>query len=792
MGKFGFSTIRNIMILHYLKMAFRSIGRYRMQNIISVICLAIALFCFSLNLYFSRYAISVDNWMDSQVVYLLEKGEYSVHRNNLERFAKERPEVQSVCRLYNEGLQWWFTEDTVMTGNNMDYFVHADTSMANILRLKVLAGSWKDVCDGRNSMVVSKWFARKHWGSVQDAIGKTIMIGKYETIYTIRAVLEDLPYANSITELSPNAGWLISSDSRMPDCTQALARLYDGVDPDRFVLSLPKNNSHFLDATTTPPTKPDADSGFKYGLLILVVSLPGILILVVSLFSYFHLLVNSILTGSKGYLIRRIHGARTFDIWMMVSVQIVVTTFITALLSMLITIYVTPMITFKESIGFLEGLVKLSVDTETMLIHTVQYSLLLMAGGFLMAWIAVNRIRCMQLNRLTVMRHGVRNIMLGVQLTVAQLSLLMLVIMCYKTRSNIDNPYPWLSREDKTCIISDMITTDGKSRIEETRKYLKTIPYITHVSVMPGSFLREAGKMSVMIDSDIRECSYVVLERDYLDVIGAEIKNGRFPSRWDEIMIDDLFSKEYGVSVGDRIMLRDFICDLTEEQRSRIGLMNNVMLRVVGQVDNLLALSGTSISAAVYFNSVEQLENASVIVRCLPGKQEETRAVISRMHFPDMDQNNPFFKESTSSLYETLNQRNSIWKSIGFIVWMFAVIALLVTMLGIYSAITVDTTNRRKEMALRKINGARTGQIAMIFTRLYIKLFVISSLISTLLSYPFIRIFLFDIPSHKRYGATILIYLAVFAFMVLFVALTIGSRIRRIACENPADVIKSE
>ena len=100
MGIFGFSTIRNIMILHYLKMAFRSIGRYRMQNIISVICLAIALFCFSLNLYFSRYAISVDNWMDSQVVYLLEKGEYSVHRNNLERFAKERPEVQSVCRLY--------------------------------------------------------------------------------------------------------------------------------------------------------------------------------------------------------------------------------------------------------------------------------------------------------------------------------------------------------------------------------------------------------------------------------------------------------------------------------------------------------------------------------------------------------------------------------------------------------------------------------------------------------------------------------------------------------------------
>ena len=157
-----------------------------------------------------------------------------------------------------------------------------------------------------------------------------------------------------------------------------------------------------------------------------------------------------------------------------------------------------------------------------------------------------------------------------------------------------------------------------------------------------------------------------------------------------------------------------------------------------------------------------------------------------------MDQDNPIFMELTKSLYDNLSTRNTIWESMGFIVWMIAVIALLVTMLGIYSAITVDTSNRRKEMALRKINGARTGQIAMIFTRLYIKLFIISSLVSTVISIPFIKLFMFDVPSDKKCVPIILIYLAVIVFMVLFVVLTIGSRIRRIACENPADVIKSE
>ena len=743
MGKFGSSTIRNIMILHYLKMAFRSIGRYRMQNIISVICLAIALFCFSLNLYFSRFLFSVDNWMDSQVVYLSGKNEYQVNRNDLERFAKERPEVRSVCRIYNESLQWWPASDKSVTGGQIDYFVHTDTSMADVLRLKVLAGSWKDVCEGENSLAVSKWFAKKHWGSAQDALGHVIKIGLYETDYTVRAVLEDLPYANSITELAPNAGWLVSRDPKMPDVTKALARLHDGVDPDLFVSGLPKNNSHFVDAVTLPPVIVQPDSIFKQGLLMLLLSLPGLMILVVSLFSYFHLLV-------------------------------------------------TPLITYKESFGFLDGVVKLSIDTGTMLRHTAQYSILLMAGGFLMAWIAVNRIRRMQMNRVTTMRHGVRNTMLGIQLTVAQLSLLLLVTLCYKTRSNIDNPYPWLSREDKSCIISDMVTMDGKSRIQEAKKYLKTIPFITHVSVMPSAFLCESGRMSFMNGSDEQECPYVILERDYLDVIGVEISNGRFPSKWDEIMIDDLFAREYGVSVGDVIMFNNFIVDLPEDAYIRNGLMSNVILKVVGQVDNLLAQSGTSLSSAVYFNSVDQLENASVIVRCLPGKQEDTKVVLGKMHFPEMDQDNPIFMELTRSLYDNLSTRNTIWESMGFIVWMIAVIALLVTMLGIYSAITVDTSNRRKEMALRKINGARTGQIAMIFTRLYIKLFIISSLVSTVISIPFIKLFMFDVPSDKKCVPIILIYLAVIVFMVLFVVLTIGSRIRRIACENPADVIKSE
>lgn len=40
------------------------------------------------------------------------------------------------------------------------------------------------------------------------------------------------------------------------------------------------------------------------------------------------------------------------------------------------------------------------------------------------------------------------------------------------------------------------------------------------------------------------------------------------------------------------------------------------------------------------------------------------------------------------------------------IVLFFSVVVLVISLLGVYSAVTIDTEYRRKEMAIRKINGA--------------------------------------------------------------------------------------
>ena len=171
---------------------------------------------------------------------------------------------------------------------------------------------------------------------------------------------------------------------------------------------------------------------------------------------------------------------------------------------------------------------------------------------------------------------------------------------------------------------------------------------------------------------------------------------------------------------------------------------------------------------------------------------KETKEAIVKAHYPYAKEDANLSLDEAWSLYDYLDDNNNTWNNIGFMAWIVAIITLIITLLGVYSAISIDTTRRRKEMALRKINGAVTAQIALLFARLYMKLFAISSVVSIPLSAFIIKGMILNGRYDKGAVYAIIFYLFVLAIMVAFVALTIGFKIRRIARENPADVIKSE
>jgi hypothetical protein len=106
--------------------------------------------------------------------------------------------------------------------------------------------------------------------------------------------------------------------------------------------------------------------------------------------------------------------------------------------------------------------------------------------------------------------------------------------------------------------------------------------------------------------------------------------------------------------------------------------------------------------------------------------------------------------------------------------------------------VALETRGRQKEVAIRKINGAKTKDIILLFLRPYIKALCIAYLLSLFTT--FVVIFVLglriDIPSEAWLGFALLYFISnIIITLVTF--LTIWQKIYKVAKTNPAEIIQN-
>jgi ABC-type antimicrobial peptide transport system permease subunit len=123
----------------------------------------------------------------------------------------------------------------------------------------------------------------------------------------------------------------------------------------------------------------------------------------------------------------------------------------------------------------------------------------------------------------------------------------------------------------------------------------------------------------------------------------------------------------------------------------------------------------------------------------------------------------------------------------GVLATVLAFISILLVVFSIYSAISLDTQNRQKEMAIRKINGATPKDIAFLFGKSYGLMFLLAFLITYPLEcYVFTQVFHIDAGNNWDWP---IIVLAVMSVLIVFVT---AYKIREIMHINPALILKKE
>ena len=124
------------------------------------------------------------------------------------------------------------------------------------------------------------------------------------------------------------------------------------------------------------------------------------------------------------------------------------------------------------------------------------------------------------------------------------------------------------------------------------------------------------------------------------------------------------------------------------------------------------------------------------------------------------------------------------------VIIFFALVCIIITLLGVYSSISLDTDRRQKEMALRKINGASKLDIAWEFIRLYTVLLLSSAAMAFPLLYVIFHYWKQMYVRFFTYGP--LFWIVLFLLLSLLVGITIYWKIAETVRTNPARVIARE
>ena len=142
-----------------------------------------------------------------------------------------------------------------------------------------------------------------------------------------------------------------------------------------------------------------------------------------------------------------------------------------------------------------------------------------------------------------------------------------------------------------------------------------------------------------------------------------------------------------------------------------------------------------------------------------------------------------FFDRVYASLYQKEADQQHI-------VTLFSVLAILISLVGVFGLVIFEAEYRRKEIGIRKVFGASTGEILWMFNRIYLRIVVICFILSVPAAYYAVNAWL------ESFSVRVSMSWWVFALALVVVALitqtTVTIQNFRTARANPADSIKTE
>ncbi|WP_221394045.1 ABC transporter permease [Dyadobacter sp. NIV53] len=793
------------MFRNYLKIAFRSLWKNRMFTAINLLGLSLGLASAGVLILFTQRGITFDSFHkdNDQIYFVQTEGKDGRYNQTvypiLDQLVKTFPEIETGTHVQGWNNVWINYKGKDIQGDTK----YVDTTFFDVFSFKLKYGDAKTALKKRESILLNQDIAKALFGT-ENPVGETVTIN--DTIsFTVTGVLDAVPQNSSIQfeVLVPIANLEANKNfAENADWYNTFARVYLKLKKDADVPKLEAKfpafaKTHFSDEVKdrqiriAPLTEyiHYENPGFKW-LIYGSIAIASFIILIISI-NLINLNTAISFTRAKEVAVRKVTGSTLKQIliqfWTESGIVLVASLFVSVVFG---ASYLVPR--FNE---FRKERMQLVISWEQDYV-----TILTLVGVITLIAIIAGTYPALYLNKLDI-RDTIKGKLTnkpqsggwrrGTLIVIQFVISFGLVIGAITVRKQISFMREANLGFDKTGVVvvqADRQYKDEESAMSQFKPILdelnqnSKIKSIATSGVVPTKYWSNynAYMAEGETDKEVR-FKHVGTGSKYAETFGIKMLEGRdFSDELDKnhtykhVVINESAMKALGwkTAVGKRLRQKN-----NPEVYTIVGVMKDFHYQDLKEkIEPLLhwyeGTAGLNSYLTMKFNNINQAQSV------LADLEAKMKKIPSKKPFKYF-----YLSDEISRQY---NHLDGIWKMLNFVTTLSVIIALA----GIFGLITLTGNQRTKEVGIRKVLGASVSGIAILLSRDFIVLVLISIVIGVPVGYSFMINYL----SSFEYHITVewhIFALVGFAALILTV-LTVSIQSIRTALMDPVKSLRNE
>ena len=787
------------MIKHCLKIAIRNLVKYKVQSAVSILGLAVGFVCFSLSLYWIHYEMTYDHFrQDADRIYMVRTNdEYTegkistrVPYSLAAYLAQHFPDIAVAAPFH------LISERISVNDKYQDaVFSSADSAWMNLMDIRIIKGNRNFMLPKDNAEIAITEEAAKKWLRTEDPIGKEVkMLRRTKKICAI--VQAENRHTNFPFDFigNPELGktwWYITwsilikvkpdtdieeleskINANLPaELKQVTLTRKTGI--ERIILT-PLSKLHYA-----KDFRDDKEAGITFQYIIYF-SIAGILIITCALINYLTLFINRMRVRQREMTLRMIHGANIRSLVSLLTVE-----FLLLLACAVTTGFLLIEICFPSFIE-LTGIdtAKSSLYGEAFLFIGL-ISLIILTAIIGLLYILYHRSLHLSLryntgrSTGTQLRRGSIVLQLFVCLSFIGCTVLINQQLDYLRHRDLGLK---IKNRGSFSVMGDMDYTPLIRKIKELPMITEVMqpdyyPIVSQLTAI-GQFDNWEG-LDIPIDTPVPVKLFLGKE-DFFRFYDITLLAGEWLddlSTYEDIIINESLARRMGWSPQEAI--------------GKHIIQSYITYTIVGVVKDCHYGAPTLPIPHTGFLVGEQMglmqRSAGILFKYKEGTWNECRKALEHLYQTECSPENILRLNSEEEVYNNyLSSEEMLSRLLSFA----SLVCILTAMFGIYSLVTLTCEQRRKEIAIRKVNGATVWSILFLFFREYLIMLCIAALFAFPITYVIIKQWILNYV--RQVSISPLPFILILIGLALTVIAGISWRVWKAANENPAEVIKNE